>query len=48
MAAYFERLIGFVGAHPQLSFFAVFLLAFSEGNGDIVGVLEAWEASERG
>ena len=30
MAAHFERLIDFVGAHPQLSFFAVFLLAFSE------------------
>jgi membrane protein DedA with SNARE-associated domain len=30
MSAYFERLVDFVGAHPQLSFFAVFLLALSE------------------
>jgi hypothetical protein len=26
MASYFERLVDFVGAHPQLSFLAVFLL----------------------
>jgi hypothetical protein len=30
MSAYFERLVDFVGAHPQLSFLAVFLLALSE------------------
>jgi len=30
MTLYFERLIDFVGAHPQLSFLAVFLLAVSE------------------
>jgi len=30
MTAYFERLVDFVGAHPQLSFLAVFLLALSE------------------
>jgi len=30
MTSYFERLIDFVGAHPQLSFLAVFLLALSE------------------
>jgi hypothetical protein len=30
MASYFERLVDFVGAHPQLSFLAVFLLALSE------------------
>jgi membrane protein DedA with SNARE-associated domain len=30
MTSYFEPLVGFVGAHPQLSFFAVFLLALSE------------------
>ena len=30
MTSYFERLIEFVGAHPQLSFLAVFLLALSE------------------
>ena len=30
MTLYFERLIDFVGAHPQLSFLAVFLLALSE------------------
>jgi hypothetical protein len=27
---HFERLVDFVGAHPQLSFLAVFLLALSE------------------
>jgi membrane protein DedA with SNARE-associated domain len=30
MSAYFERLVDFVGTHPQLSFLAVFLLALSE------------------
>src|SRR5438105_3432201 len=30
MTSYFERLIDFVGAHPHLSFLAVFLLALSE------------------
>jgi membrane protein DedA with SNARE-associated domain len=30
MTFYFERLADFVGAHPQLSFLAVFLLALSE------------------
>jgi membrane protein DedA with SNARE-associated domain len=30
MSAYFERLVDFVGAHPQLSLLAVFLLALSE------------------
>src|SRR6266576_6256409 len=30
MTSYFERLVEFVGAHPQLSFVAVFLLALSE------------------
>jgi membrane protein DedA with SNARE-associated domain len=30
MTSYFERLVDFVGAHPQLSFLAVFLLAVSE------------------
>jgi membrane protein DedA with SNARE-associated domain len=30
MTSYFERLVDFVGAHPQLSFLAVFLLALSE------------------
>jgi membrane protein DedA with SNARE-associated domain len=30
MASYFESFVAFVGAHPQLSFFAVFLLAMSE------------------
>ena len=30
MTSYFERMIDFVGAHPQLSFLAVFLLALSE------------------
>src|SRR4029453_3468179 len=30
MTSYFERLVYFVGAHPQLSFLAVFLLAVSE------------------
>jgi hypothetical protein len=30
MTAYFERLVDFVGAHPQLSSLAVFLLALSE------------------
>src|SRR5947207_6011067 len=30
MASYFERLVELVGAHPQLSFLAVFLLALSE------------------
>jgi hypothetical protein len=30
MSAYFECLVDFVGAHPQLSFLAVFLLALSE------------------
>jgi hypothetical protein len=30
MTSYFERLVEFVGAHPQLSFLAVFLLALSE------------------
>src|SRR2546421_11661471 len=30
MTFYFERLVDFVGAHPQLSFLAVFLLALSE------------------
>ena len=30
MTSYFERLVDFVGAHPQLSFVAVFLLALSE------------------
>jgi hypothetical protein len=30
MSAYFEGLVDFVGAHPQLSFLAVFLLALSE------------------
>jgi membrane protein DedA with SNARE-associated domain len=30
MTFYFERLVDFVGAHPQLSFVAVFLLALSE------------------
>src|SRR6266478_3503486 len=30
MTSYFERLVELVGAHPQLSFLAVFLLALSE------------------
>ena|SRR5438105_2023982 len=30
MTLYFERLVDFVGAHPQLSFLAVFLLSLSE------------------
>ena len=30
MASYFEQLVAFVGAHPQLSFIAVFLFALSE------------------
>jgi membrane protein DedA with SNARE-associated domain len=30
MTSYFEPLLDFVGAHPQLSFLAVFLLALSE------------------
>ena len=30
MTFYFEKLVDFVGAHPQLSFLAVFLLALSE------------------
>jgi membrane protein DedA with SNARE-associated domain len=30
MASYFHELIGFVGAHPELAFIAVFLLALSE------------------
>jgi membrane protein DedA with SNARE-associated domain len=30
MTSYFERLVDFAGAHPQLSFVAVFLLALSE------------------
>ena len=30
MTFYFERFVDFVGAHPQLSFIAVFLLALSE------------------
>jgi membrane protein DedA with SNARE-associated domain len=30
MTSYFARLVDFVGAHPQLSFVAVFLLALSE------------------
>jgi membrane protein DedA with SNARE-associated domain len=30
MTSYFERLVDLVGAHPQLSFLAVFLLALSE------------------
>jgi membrane protein DedA with SNARE-associated domain len=30
MTSYFEPLVDFVGAHPQLSFLAVFLLALSE------------------
>ncbi len=30
MTSYLERLVDFVGAHPQLSFLAVFLLALSE------------------
>jgi membrane protein DedA with SNARE-associated domain len=30
MTSYFERLVDFVGTHPQLSFLAVFLLALSE------------------
>ena len=30
MTSHFERLVDFVGAHPQLSFLAVFLLALSE------------------
>src|SRR5437588_12587935 len=30
MTFYFERLVDFVGAHPQVSFLAVFLLALSE------------------
>ena len=30
MTSYFERLVEFVGAYPQLSFVAVFLLALSE------------------
>ena len=30
MTSYFERLVDFVGAHPQLSLLAVFLLALSE------------------
>lgn len=30
MTFYFARLVDFVGAHPQLSFVAVFLLALSE------------------
>jgi membrane protein DedA with SNARE-associated domain len=30
MTSYFEQLVDFVGAHPQLSFLAVFLLALSE------------------
>ena len=30
MTSYFQGLVEFVGAHPQLSFFAVFLLALSE------------------
>jgi membrane protein DedA with SNARE-associated domain len=30
MTSYFEWLVDFVGAHPQLSFLAVFLLALSE------------------
>jgi membrane protein DedA with SNARE-associated domain len=30
MTSYFHGLVDFVGAHPPLSFFAVFLLALSE------------------
>jgi membrane protein DedA with SNARE-associated domain len=30
MMSYFQGLVEFVGAHPQLSFVAVFLLALSE------------------
>src|SRR5207248_8989913 len=30
MTSYFQGLVEFVGAHPQLSFVAVFLLALSE------------------
>src|SRR5215831_18273178 len=30
MSAFFEGLVDFVGAHPQVSFLAVFLLALSE------------------
>jgi hypothetical protein len=30
MTSCFERLVDFVGAHPQFSFLAVFLLALSE------------------
>src|SRR2546430_6979241 len=30
MTSYFERMVDFVGAHPHLSFLAVFLLALSE------------------
>ena len=30
MTSYFERLVDFVGAHPHVSFLAVFLLALSE------------------
>src|SRR4029079_19392895 len=30
MTSYFQGLVDFVGAHPQLSFLAVFLLALSE------------------
>jgi len=30
MTSYFEQLVDLVGAHPQLSFLAVFLLALSE------------------
>jgi hypothetical protein len=30
MTSYFDGLVGFVGAHPQLSFLAIFLLVLSE------------------
>jgi membrane protein DedA with SNARE-associated domain len=30
MTSYLERLVDFVGAHPQVSFLAVFFLALSE------------------
>ena len=40
MTSYFERLVDFVGTHPQLSFLAVFLLALSEAV-PVVGICGA-------
>src|SRR5438046_4601969 len=39
MTSYFQGLVEFVGAHPQLSFVAVFLLALSEAVPGVVAVV---------